>query len=120
MEPLTPPVPKPPRQTKAALLRARLAEPGGVSAAALMEATGWQAHTLRASLSGLRKAGLILTRRRNGDETIYAVDAGGPVATGAADDGEGHGTNPATVPPDAGDESSHPAAPASLPTEADA
>ncbi len=65
------------RQTKAALLRARLADPGGVSLSALIEATGWQAHTLRAYLSGLRKEGLTLTRRREGDVTIYAIDPSG-------------------------------------------
>lgn len=65
--------PNPPRQTKAALLRARLAEPGGVSLAALIQATGWQAHTLRAAMSGLRKEGLTLTRRREGEDTIYAM-----------------------------------------------
>jgi hypothetical protein len=71
------PVPAVPRQTKAALLRARLAEPGGVSLAALMAATGWQAHTVRAALTGLRKAGLILSRRREGDRTIYAIESAG-------------------------------------------
>ena len=54
--------PKPPRKTKAAPLRARLAEPGGVSLAVLMVATGWQAHTLRAALSGLRKTGMAVRR----------------------------------------------------------
>jgi hypothetical protein len=71
------PTPKPPRQTKAALLRARLSEPGGVSIAALIEATEWQAHTLRAALSGLRKEGLTLTRRREGEDTIYAIEPAG-------------------------------------------
>ncbi len=54
-------------------MRARLAEPGGASLAALMEATGWQVHTLRAALSGLRKAGVTLTRRREGADMIYAI-----------------------------------------------
>lgn len=74
---------KPPRQTKAALLRARLSEPGGVSLAALIEATGWQAHTLRAAMSGLRKEGLTLTRRREGEDTIYAIEYGGTRAADA-------------------------------------
>ena len=73
-----------PRQTKAALLRARLGEPGGVSLAALIEVTGWQAHTLRAYLGGLRKEGLTLTRRREGDDTIYAIDQSSPKTTAAA------------------------------------
>lgn len=74
--------PKLPRQTKAALVRERLAAPDGVSLAALIEATGWQAHTLRATLSGLRKEGLTLTRRREGENTIYAI---APVGAGATD-----------------------------------
>jgi hypothetical protein len=75
------PTPEPARQTKAALLRARLSEPLGVSLASLLEATGWQAHTLRAALSGLRKEGLTLTRRRDGQDTIYAIETGGSGAS---------------------------------------
>ena len=63
-----------PRQTKAAMLRARVVAPGGVSLEELMQATGWQAHTLRAALSGLRKSGLAITRRREGVDTIYAIE----------------------------------------------
>ena len=59
--------PTAPRQTKAALLRARLANPGGVSLSEMMRATGWQAHTLRAALTGLRKTGAILSRPESGD-----------------------------------------------------
>ena len=70
---------KPARQTKAALLRDWLGAPGGVSLSALMAQTGWQAHTVRAALSGLRKAGLTVSRTRDGDETIYAVE---PLLTG--------------------------------------
>jgi DNA-binding transcriptional regulator PaaX len=62
-------------------LRARLSDPGGVSLAALIELTGWQAHTLRAALSGLRKDGLTLTRRREGEDTIYAIEPAGPEAS---------------------------------------
>lgn len=74
-----------PRLTKVALLRARLSAPGGASRAALIEATGWQAHTLRAALSGLRKKGLTLTRRREGEATVYAIERGGSEAVGVAD-----------------------------------
>jgi Protein of unknown function (DUF3489) len=76
---------KPPRQTKAARLRARLSDPGGASLTALMEMTGWQAHTLRAALTGLRNAGLSISRRREGEDTIYAIEADAPPPT--ADDG---------------------------------
>lgn len=92
-------IPAPPRQTKAALVRERLAAPGGVSLAALIAATGWQAHTLRATLSGLRKAGLTLTRRREGEDTIYAIVSGGDdVGERGADESEtassDHGPTP--------------------------
>lgn len=69
-----------PRQTKAARLRAMLEAPGGASMAGMMAATGWQAHTVRAALSGLRKAGLALSRNRiEGDgtdsERVYQIVA---------------------------------------------
>ncbi len=70
--------PTAPRQTKAALLRTRLAKPGGVSLTEMMHVTGWQAHTLRAALTGLGKTGVILNRRREGGDTIYAIDRVGP------------------------------------------
>ena len=81
------PTPEAPRHTKAALLRARLSEPGGVSLAALIEVTGWQAHTLRAALSGLRKEGLTLTRRREGENTIYTIDTSGSEKAGPLESG---------------------------------
>ncbi len=49
-------------QTKAAKLRAMLARPQGASLAAICKATGWQAHSARAALSGLRKAGYRIER----------------------------------------------------------
>ncbi|WP_395541887.1 DUF3489 domain-containing protein [Neotabrizicola sp. sgz301269] len=69
---------KAPRPTKSALLRAMLAAPGGASLPALMAATGWQAHTLRAALTGLRKAGHDVTRHRAGEATGYAIGPDGP------------------------------------------
>ncbi|MFN3226045.1 MAG: DUF3489 domain-containing protein [Hyphomicrobiales bacterium] len=46
----------------------------------LMEATGWQAHSVRAAISGLRQNALSIERRKNRKgETVYAVktDAAG-------------------------------------------
>ena len=38
------------------------------------KATGWQAHTVRAALSGLRKRGFIVTcSKRNDGAAVYAV-----------------------------------------------
>ena len=78
-----------PRQTKAALLRARLAGPGGVSLTEMMHLTGWQAHTLRAALTGLRKTGVILSRHRDGGDTMYAIDPAAPALD--SDGGVGQG-----------------------------
>ncbi|WP_167852632.1 DUF3489 domain-containing protein [Pseudotabrizicola sediminis] len=93
-EPISALLPRQPRQTKAALLRARLAEPGGVSLAALIEATGWQAHTLRAALSGLRKTGLKIACHREGDDTIYAIDAEATIAAQPSDRPYSNGVDP--------------------------
>jgi hypothetical protein len=54
--------PTPPRETKAAILRRLLARKAGADLAALQLATGWQPHSVRAGLSGLRKAGYIIDR----------------------------------------------------------
>lgn len=95
-----------PRPTKTALLRARLADLGGASMTELMHLTGWQAHTLRAALTGLRKTGVIVTRRREGGETIYAIDPAGPaprddggVGQGAETDDAGPGMTAPPIPP---------------------
>ena len=42
-----------------------------------MAATGWQAHTVRAALSGLRKAGMTLAREKVDGETVYRIVRGG-------------------------------------------
>lgn len=63
----------PRRTTKAARLVALLEAPGGASLAEMGAALGWQPHTIRAALSGLRKAGRRLERRSRGGETVYGL-----------------------------------------------
>jgi aspartokinase len=64
---------KPPR-SKRAVLQALVERKSGATMSAMMEATGWQAHSVRAGLTGLRKAGVDLERRTNRKgETFYAV-----------------------------------------------
>ena len=44
----------------------------GATVQALQEATGWQPHSVRAALTGLRKKGIDIERNKNGKgETIY-------------------------------------------------
>lgn len=73
----------PARTTKAARLVALLEAPGGASLAEMAAALGWQAHTIRAALSGLRKAGRRVERQSRGGETVYALQT--DVAEVAAD-----------------------------------
>lgn len=68
-----------PRKTKASLMREMLDREGGASLHDLCNATGWQPHTVRAALSGLRKAGHVIHRTRDdAGKSIYRVtDTGG-------------------------------------------
>ena len=59
-------------------MRRSLQGPGGATVAALAATTGWQAHAVRAALSGLRKKGWLITRRHDRVDTIYAIDPEAP------------------------------------------
>ncbi len=52
----------PPRETKTAILRKLLGRKNGADIGSLQSATGWQPHSVRAGLSGLRKAGYTIDR----------------------------------------------------------
>lgn len=67
-------VTKQPRQTKASIVEALLTREGGASLEALCKATGWQAHTCRAFLTGLRKKGREVIRASDKDgKSIYLI-----------------------------------------------
>ena len=63
------------KQTKIDKVRSMLARPTGASLAALCKATGWQAHSVRAALTSLRKKGLAVERREgtNGRPTTWHI-----------------------------------------------
>ncbi|MGK8235788.1 DUF3489 domain-containing protein [Roseovarius sp. MS2] len=70
----------PPSETKAAILRKLLSRKSGADLATLQSATGWQPHSVRAALSGLRKAGYRIDRAASakpGGDTVYRI-TGGP------------------------------------------
>ena len=48
----------------------------GASLTELVEATGWQPHTTRAMLTGLRKKGHAIERRKRDDVTCYHLPLG--------------------------------------------
>lgn len=62
-----------PKQTKIAKVQAMLRHPSGATIDALCNATGWQAHSVRAALTGLRKAGLDIERQEVDRKTGKAV-----------------------------------------------
>lgn len=66
----------PPRETKTAILRKLLSRKSGADLTALQSATGWQPHSVRAALSGLRKAGYTIDRTdpaKRGNGPIYRL-----------------------------------------------
>ena len=73
-----------PKQTKIAKVQAMLERPSGATAAALCKATGWQAHSVRAALTGLRKAGHIIERRQGDGKAstpVYRIITGPEVSS---------------------------------------
>ena len=66
----------PPRQSKKAKILGMLGQPAGASIGELMAATGWQVHTVRAFLTGVRKAGKELIRtKEDAGATRYRIAA---------------------------------------------
>jgi len=60
--------------SKSAAVRQMLARPKGASVAEMMTTTGWQNHSVRAFLTGLRKKGESLVREeRPSGETVYRI-----------------------------------------------
>ena len=59
--------------TKQNLVLALLGQTGGVPVSAIAEATGWQAHTVRAALTGLRKKGHTIVRSKVEGASRYTI-----------------------------------------------
>ena len=73
---------RPREGSKLASVIALLARPDGASVEELIAATDWLPHTTRAALTGLRKRGYAVDRRRADGKTRYAIVA--PKAADAA------------------------------------
>lgn len=76
--------PASPRPTKAAMVEGLLSRGGGASMEALCEVTGWQAHTCRAFLSGLRKKGREINRSADDTGSFVYVLSPASFPTGSA------------------------------------
>ncbi len=71
--PAIPPQPLSKKEKLVELLRAK----GGADVKQIAEALGWLPHTVRAALTGLRKAGVTLEKMpaREGEPTRYRINA---------------------------------------------
>ncbi len=70
-----------PAATKAATIRKLLIRTRGATMAELSTATGWQPHSLRAFMSGLRKSGATIVREsRKSGEQAYRLIIGSDVS----------------------------------------
>lgn len=72
-----------PKQTKASTVTRLLSRPKGATLADLMTATGWQSHTVRAFLTGVRKKANLVREERSSGETAYRIAAEATPATDA-------------------------------------
>lgn len=61
----------PPRKPE--LIRTLLSAPGGAAMDQLIAATGWQAHSIRAAMTGLRKQGHAIQRETVDGATRYII-----------------------------------------------
>jgi len=60
--------------TKQAKLVGMLSRKNGVTVANASEALGWQMHTTRATLTGLKKRGYVIERKdRDGKDSVYCI-----------------------------------------------
>jgi hypothetical protein len=62
--------------SKAAALVALLQGTEGASLDEMIERTGWQGHTVRAAMTGLRKKGHVIDKRISGNSTVWFIAAG--------------------------------------------
>ena len=72
----TTPARRPQKRTMADTVLRLLQRPAGASIAHLTRATGWQAHSIRAALTGLRKKGHVIHRTTGkSGQAVYRIEA---------------------------------------------
>ncbi len=71
------------KPSKLDLIAERLRAPMGATLDELMTATGWQSHSVRASMTGLRKQGHSIVRTTGNGITRFAIAAPASTSTDA-------------------------------------
>jgi hypothetical protein len=61
--------------SKLEVIRSLLVHPAGATLDELVSATGWQQHSVRAGMTGLRKQGLTIVRTKADGTTRFAIAA---------------------------------------------
>lgn len=69
--------PASPRDTKISMVIGMLERKEGATLDEMVEATGWQKHTIRAAMTGLRKKGHVIDRGKRGDDSCYHIGKAG-------------------------------------------
>ena len=65
-----------PKQSKKSILTDLLKRPDGASIVDMIAATGWQSHSIRATITGLRKNGHLIALDRNAESgSRYRIEA---------------------------------------------
>jgi hypothetical protein len=78
------------RPSKCAIVTKLLSRPRGASLGDINNVTGWQAHSIRSFLTGLRKKGIVLSREQRRDGvTGYRIVKTNPVAQGETPESSG-------------------------------
>ena len=65
---------RPRKPSKLDLIRSLLAQPEGATLDELVSATGWQPHSVRAGMTGLRKQGLTVMRTKVDGTTRFTIE----------------------------------------------
>lgn len=66
----------PRKHSKANQMLTMLQNAKGASLEAMTSRTGWQPHTVRAAMTGLRKRGHIIDKRKDKDTTVWFIPKG--------------------------------------------
>ena len=64
---------QPQRDTKIGKVITLLKRKQGAALSEMVNATGWQPHTTRAALTGLKKKGYTIEREKRADVTVYRI-----------------------------------------------